>query len=137
MQPVVLIYHMNEQKASAISALCSTMKIRAAVVLPGQEMVPVGLLTGAEDPVNIVREAAKRAEKSKAAAMGELDEEMIVMSGFTEKTLRLFLDSIRQNGLPVSLKAVETDENRFWSGRMLSQELKKERQAIQGGRQRI
>lgn len=128
MEPVLLIYHMNPQKAAAMSSFCRFMKIRPVKVPVSEDMVPIGLLTGSEDPLKVIKEAEKRV---KVVSPHAIDEEMIIMAGFSESLFASFLAGIRQNGLGVDLKAVETDENRFWNGGMLLEELKKERQAFQ------
>lgn len=127
-EPVVLIYHMAPQRQAVLSGLCASMRIRPVTVPDSEGKVPIGLLTGQEDPVEVIREAQKRTER--VAKAGAIREEMIVMAGFDDNLFSSFLRRIRENGLAVSLKAVQTRENRFWNGEVLQEELKKERSAF-------
>ncbi|HCE73476.1 MAG TPA: hypothetical protein DEP67_03050, partial [Lachnospiraceae bacterium] len=63
---------------------------------------------------------------------GVIDEEMIIMAGFDDALLTSFLSTLREQGLVIALKAIETDENRYWNGEMLQDELKKERESFRG-----
>lgn len=128
-QPTLLIYHMTPQRMAALSAICVSMKVKPVAVSETETKVPIGLLTGSEEPMKVIREAEKRSGIS-IAGKG-IDEEMIIMAGFHEKLFGTFLSMLRQNGLLIGLKAVETEENRYWNGEMLQEELKKERKAFQ------
>ncbi len=133
-EAVLLIYHMDEARTAALKAVAETFGIRTVSVGDAEGSVPLGLLARAGDPMKIIRESALRSGRNgKTAAM---DEEMIVMAGFQEQTFRSFLSALKEAGLMIGLKAVLTDENRFWSGEMLQTELKAERSAIQAMKER-
>ena len=125
--PVLLIYHMQQPRQSALEAVCAAMKIRSVIVSDGDGRVPVGLLTRSENPIRVIREAERR-----GAHEGVIDEEMIIMAGFDDALLTSFLSTLREQGLVIALKAIETDENRYWNGEMLQEELKKERASFRG-----
>lgn len=46
-------------------------------------------------------------------------DEMLVMNGFDSADLNFFLNELRRTGHSVSLKAVVTDTNQFWSAHQL------------------
>ena len=125
--PVLLIYHMQQPRQAALEAVCAAMKIRPVIVGDGDGRVPVGLLTRSENPVRVIREAERRGFHE-----GMIDEEMIIMAGFDDALLTSFLSTLREQGLLIALKAIETDENRYWNGEMLQEELKKERASFRG-----
>ena len=125
--PVLLIYHMQQPRQAALEAVCAAMKIRPVIVSDGDGRVPVGLLTRSENPIRVIREAERRGFHE-----GMIDEEMIIMAGFDDALLTSFLSTLREQGLVIALKAIETDENRYWNGEMLQDELKKERESFRG-----
>ncbi len=125
--PVLLIYHMQQPRQAALEAVCAAMKIRPVIVSDGDGRVPVGLLTRSENPIRVIREAERR-----GTFEGVIDEEMIIMAGFDDALLTSFLSTLREQGLVIALKAIETDENRYWNGEMLQDELKKERESFRG-----
>ena len=127
-QPVLLIYHMDPSRQTALAAVCEALNIRARLADDSEGKVPIGLLTGSDNPLRVIKEAEKRT--GKGTKEYSIDEEMIIMSGFDENLLSSFLRTIREQGLAVGLKAVETVENRYWNGEMLQDELKKEREAF-------
>ena len=125
--PVLLIYHMQQPRQAALEAVCAAMKIRSVIVSDGDGRVPVGLLSRSENPIRVIREAERR-----GTFEGVIDEEMIIMAGFDDALLTSFLSTLREQGLVIALKAIETDENRYWNGEMLQDELKKERESFRG-----
>ena len=63
----------------------------------------------------------------------DLDDEMLVMYGFTEDRLDEFLARMRRARTGhVALKAVITPTNSSWNGHELYAELKKEHEALSG-----
>lgn len=128
-ETAVLIYHMEGPRKAALYSVCKALNIRPIPVPEDAGRVPAGLMMPGLDPVDIMREAQKRLAGSGPAP--EIDEEMIVMGGFSEKIFRQFLAALRETSLIIDLKAVMTDENKYWSGAMLQEELKKERAAFQ------
>ena len=121
----VLIYHMSEERMRMLKELCVSMGIRAAAVDRGMERATVGLLSGLVNPVKLTQGASGR--KKEIRGPQEIDEEMIVMAGFTEALFNDFLDRMKRIPLQIDLKAVQTETNLYWSGEMLQAELKRER----------
>ena len=122
----VLIYHMSEERMRMLKELCVSMGIRAAAVDRGMERAPVGLLSGLVNPVKLAQGASGRMNEIRGPQ--EIDEEMIVMAGFTEALFNDFLDRMKRIPLQIDLKAVQTETNLYWSGEMLQAELKRERE---------
>ena len=122
----VLIYHMKEDRMRRLKEVCSSMGIRAVPVDREAERAPVGLLSGMLDPVKLARSASGQRQENRGPK--EIDEEMIVMAGFTEQLFNSFLDRLKEKTLRIDLKAVQTETNLYWSGEMLQAELKRERE---------
>jgi len=131
-EATLLIYHMNPAREAMLSALCRAHKIKPVHIPDSQGKVPIGLLTGAADPMKVIYESGLRLSKQTAGQL--IDEEMIVMADFSESLFLSFLNELRQVSLRIDLKAVMTDENRYWNGEMLQKELKKERAAFLSAR---
>ena len=109
-----------------LKELCVSMGIRAAAVDRGMERAPVGLLSGLVNPVKLAQGASGRMKEIRGPQA--IDEEMIVMAGFTEALFNDFLDRMKRIPLQIDLKAVQTETNLYWSGEMLQAELKRERE---------
>lgn len=123
MQETLLAFGVNAEKMKKIRGLCLEMGIRPVEVPADQLQAPLGLLAGARGWMNPAMMAGQR-------EAGSMDEEMIVMAGFSQDLLELFLDRLRHAECSVSLKAVLTDQNAVWNGGMLQEELKQERAAF-------
>ena len=121
----LLIYHMEEARIQALEGLCEALGIQPVRVDETSHQAPVGLLTGTADPRKLMSSAAAQVPSA------PIDEEMIVMSDFTEKQFHALLDTLRESAFRIGLKAVETPVNMYWTGEMLQTELKNERQAYQ------
>lgn len=123
----LLIYQMDEVRMQAVEGLCAALNIEPIRVDGSSYGAPVGLLTGSTD----LRELSQGAGAAGQMSAQPLDEEMIVMSGFTQKQFNSLLAGLKESGLRIDLKAVETPTSRFWTGEMLQTELKQEREAFQ------
>ena len=120
MQPIVLLYNVEERRLRQIETLAACLGVRARLVPPGDYGRPVGALCGLEAD-----------DEGARGLWNDFSEEMLVMAFFTPETMRRFLDSFRQTGLPsVWLKAVLTETNRFWNSCALRTELLKEEAAF-------
>ena len=124
----LLIYHMDEARMQAVEGLCAALGIEPVRVEGSSYGAPVGLLSGSTDLRELSQGAGVMADPKSAQP---LDEEMIVMSGFTQKQFNSLLAGLKESGLRIDLKAVETPTSRFWTGEMLQTELKQEREAFQ------
>ncbi len=125
-QATVLIYHMNGNRLRQLESVCRRMNIRPLEIEPGMGTAPIGLLSGMLDPLKLMSAGGPSGREIRGPQ--PIDEEMIVMAGFNEKLFNSFLDRLKENGVRVSLKAVQTDTNLYWSGEMLQAELKRERE---------
>lgn len=121
-QETVLVYRMEESKFQKIRQICFSMGIKPVQVGEDQENAPIGLLAGARDWRNPLMAPGGEAES--------MTEEMFLMAGFSEKMMDEFLGRLRRMGVPVSLKAILTDQNAVWNGSQLQAELKLEREAF-------
>ena len=125
----LLIYQMEEARMQALEGLCEALAVQSIRVDRASHRAPIGLLSGTADPKGLSAGAAGMAGRGAAEA---IDEEMIVMSDFTQKQFYALLDGLKEISLKIGLKAVETPYNRYWTGEMLQAELKRERQAVRG-----
>lgn len=119
MQPTVLIYHMEPERQTGISNICRSLGIYPVIVSGSLHRKAIGFFC-----------ADAGSWQDETAGPAPIDEEMIVMCGFNEQLFNLFLDQLRQAGLRVDLKAVQTETNAHWSAEMLQAELKREREAF-------
>ena len=123
----LLIYHMDEVRTQALEGLCAALDIEPVRVDASSYGAPVGLLSGTADLKELSAGAGAMAGQM---SVQPVSEEMIVMSGFTEKQFNRLLDGLKETNLRIALKAVETPTSRYWTGEMLQSELKKEREAF-------
>lgn len=123
----LLIYQMDEVRMQAVEGLCAALNIEPVRVDGSSYGAPVGLLSGSTN----LQELSQGAGVAGQMSAQPLDEEMIVMSGFTQKQFNSLLAGLKESGLRIDLKAVETPTSRFWTGEMLQTELKQEREAFQ------
>ena len=124
MQPIVLLYNLAGQRLKQIELLAACLGVRARLVPPGDYGRPLGSLCGLPSDGGGAQ-----------GLWNEFGEEMLVMAFFTPETMRRFLDSFRQAGLPsVRLKAVLTETNRSWNSCALRAELLKEEAAFRAAK---
>lgn len=117
----VLIYHMEAWRQAALERLCLMMGIRAVPVPESMARCAIGVLSGVPD---------RALDLPYVKGPAPIDEEMIVMAGFTEDLFNAFLAELRKRALRIELKAVQTETNLKWSGEMLQAELKREREVF-------
>ncbi len=123
MTPTVLLYNFTSPRWSALFDLCAAQGVRAVRVAPGEQGKAIGALLGLPMPT--------RPQSGPGTVPGEL----MVLSGFSSRTLDAFLDAFPAAGVPsIPMKAVTTAQNLTWSGVELYGELWKERQAAGKGR---
>ncbi len=77
------------------------------------------------------------AESGEAGEKESFREEMMLMHALSRDTFQELLDTLRQNGQTVRLKAVVTDFNRKWTPARLCRELSAEDAAMRSRRQQI
>ena len=117
----VLLYNMNHEKARKLKMLMVRMGMRIRVVDKNDYAKPVGLLAGLKD---ITLE-------NPDAEVLDFDDEMIIMRGFTNSRLDLFLQGMRREGIgKINYKAILTPTNARWNSWQLYQEIKKEHEEM-------
>ncbi len=123
MTPTVLLYNFTSPRWEPLLDLCARQGVRAVRVPAGDQGKAIGALLGLPMPL--------RPQNGPGTVPGEL----MVLSGFSSKTLDAFLDAFPAAGVPsIPMKAVTTARNLTWSGVELYGELWKERQAAREGR---
>ena len=145
MAAVLLIYHMENGRRKILEGLCASMGVRSVFADAESSHVPIGVLSGSMEPNALWncgmterdstagdagQPAPSGREPDRARVHSTIEEEMIVMCGFTKAQFDAFLEMLRMAGLKIGLKAVETPANRSWTGEMLHRELSREREAI-------
>ena len=118
----LLIYQMDEARMQALEGLCAALDIEPVRVDASSYGAPVG--------ADLKELSAGAGAMAGQMSVQPVSEEMIVMSGFTEKQFNRLLDGLKETNLRIALKAVETPTSRYWTGEMLQSELKKEREAF-------
>ena len=114
----VLLYNVGDTEKRMKIKLCLFRQGLTCVDVPAESFGhPLGYLLGLE-----------------GFAPGEtgepFTEEMLIMHGLSGQQFSALLDSLRQQGVPVALKAVVTDSNVHWSSSRLHRELAAEHAAM-------
>lgn len=123
----LLMYQMEEPRMQAVEGICAAIGVEPVRVDASSHAVPVGLLSGTADMGKLSAYAPDMRKRGSAEA---IDEEMIVLSDFTQEQFHTLLDALKELSVRIALKAVETPFNQYWTGEMLQSELKKEREAF-------
>lgn len=123
LQETLLAFGVEEEKMGKIKGICMELGIKPLEITGEQTQAPLGLLAEARGWMNPAMMANRLENRP-------MDEEMIVMAGFSQELLELFLARLRGEGTGISLKAVLTDQNAVWNAGMLQAELKQERAAF-------
>ena len=114
----VLLYQIKETKTAALlKPVLLKLGIRVRIVEPEQYLQSIGFLAGNK----------AFAESPEAYDGAGFDEPMMVMVGFSERKLDLFLTEMRRKKVPpIALKAIVTTQNQAWNSLQLYRELKEE-----------
>lgn len=111
----ILLFHVGKEKSGKINTLCRRLNIQTITVPKARYNNALGTL------LNIGNFAAKESPAEEFAM------EMMVFSGLTSEELDIFLQEYKNAGItPISLKAIVTPTNVFWSASRLYNELAKE-----------
>lgn len=121
-KPTILYYdNGQEEKRKSIEKSITHMGIHFIPVTPTHFLQTVGHLA------KIKGFPAKK--KPPLENLPEITEDILILCHFTEEKLDEFLDSMKKGRIPrVSLKAVLTAQNCFWTFAQLFQELTEERE---------
>ena len=113
---MVLLYNVrNKPFTPKLKSILLRLGIKIKVVAPNEFSVPIGTLIG-----------TTAASSSPTAEDCSFSDEMIVMVGFTNARLDLFLKALRKDGILIPLKAILTPQNSTWNALELRNELAKE-----------
>lgn len=118
MKPVVLLFHITGKKLSSVSLSAARFGIKAIAVPENRMGLSLGELLSGTDTV---------------CPGAPFEEELLVLCHVPSQFMNLFLQDLRRQGAPVSLKAVLTETNQSWCPKELARELAAERDAIQKG----
>lgn len=123
MKPTLLCYNLTGERGRKIRFAAMGLGIKLRNVDETEYRQPLAALCG-------LTEAGKD-----IAPEGQVAEEMLVMAGFPDGLVSLFLQAFRKMKLPpVQLKAILTDTNAEWNSVRLHQELCAEREAFLQGK---
>lgn len=124
---LVLLYGLaGKEKLNKIRFLLFKLGIDAREVSPAELDAPLGALAGL--PGSCLD--AAQAEGTSEAPADDPIGEMLVMCGLSSVQFHALLDGLRQERVPVALKAVLTETNAAWSSRRLHRELLAEHAAL-------
>ena len=116
----VLVFHMERAKEKQIRLLCRRLNIEVVKVVARDYQQKLGSLAGI---VGFAKEPVTDGV--------ELDGEMMIFSGMDSAAMDRFLAEYRKNGIePVSLKAVITPHNIFWTAEEVYRELEREHASL-------
>lgn len=136
---IVLLYHIeDEEKAKRLKRVLLLMGVKIRMVSPEQYHLPIkDLINGQsgeitkEETANLM-DCVKIQDTDGAENEKEsIQEEMMVMYGFSGNRLDELLNALRKNQARINLKAILTETNKEWSSYVLYQELKKEHEMMQ------
>lgn len=136
---IVLLYHIeDEEKAKRLKRVLLLMGVKIRMVSPEQYHLPIkDLINGQsgeitkEETANLM-DCVKTQDTDGAENEKEsIQEEMMVMYGFSGNRLDELLNALRKNQARINLKAILTETNKEWSSYVLYQELKKEHEMMQ------
>lgn len=122
----VLLYQIKGTKTAALlKPVLLKLGIRVRIVEPEQYLQSIGFLAGNK----------AFAESPEAYDGAGFDEPMMVMAGFSERKLDLFLTEMRRKKVPlIALKAIVTTQNQAWNSLQLYEELKAEHEKMKSYR---
>ena len=119
----VYFYNLNSAKGRQIRMLCLTLGLKIRVVDKAQYEEAIGAIAGVPGY-----------EPKGGSYEGQgFDDEMLILKGFSERTLDTFLQGFRKMKIqPVALKAILTEANCGWNSIELHDELVKEHESMHG-----
>ena len=120
-QSKILLFNMNKDRQLSIEKLCRSLSIKTSYIKPAFYSQSLGYLAGIQG-----------FPRSASSYNGPgLETEMLIFSGMDSELTDRFLQAFKDNGLPpVSLKAIVTPANIFWTPIKLYTELTKEHTSL-------
>lgn len=142
-----VLYYMPEGTThmARIKGVLVQMGIRIKNLTPGRCEKKIGLLAGLdgfeEDPTEVSDESStinsgseRKAVEGQQASVTDIQEELMVLCGFTDRRLDELLQRLRKAGVPRTvLKAVVTESNAQWTVYELYGHLVEERRQMEQG----
>lgn len=121
MKPTILLFNFSDKpRLDKIIRAILPLKIKIKKVDKEDYMQPIGSLIGIKSIDSIE-------EKYDGP---ELNDEMLLLSDMTDPQLNQLLQSLRKAGVSINLKAVLTENNKYWNTLQLYEELKLENEAL-------
>ena len=116
-QSIILLFNMNKDRQRSVERLCRSLSIKTSHVKTSLYSQSLGYLAGIQGfPRN-----------PSVYSGNELESEMLIFSGMDSELTDQFLTAFKEANLPpISLKAIVTPTNIFWTPIKLYQELMKE-----------
>lgn len=121
MKPTILLFNITDKtKYANILKVAMPLKVRIKKVDIEDYLQPIGYLAGK-------KEIASVPEKYEGT---EFDEEMLLISDFTDTMLNQLLNALRKSAVRINFKAVMTQTNEKWNPIQLYEELSKEHEQL-------
>lgn len=122
MKPTLLCYNLTGERGRKIRFAAMGLSIKLRSVEENEYHQPLSVLCGLEEAGEPI------------PPEGMFSEEMLVMAGFPNGLVSLFLQAFKKMKLqPVLLKAILTETNKDWNSVQLHEELQAERAAVLQG----
>lgn len=118
----LLLYNIEKRKSIEIKNICRKLNVSYRDVDKSEYDYNLEYI------LNLSDNDEKRAGES-------FEEEMLLMAGFNEGILNIFLTLLRKKKAAVALKAVLTETNRHFTSCELFKEISAEHKAMQSGEQ--
>ncbi len=131
MREMVLYYSpVPAPHVAKLKGVLVRMGVRIKNIQPEQVMQQVGYLAG----VDGYQEAETPEIPEQPEVIPVMDNEMMVMRGFSSRRMDELLLNLRKAGVPkIALKAVVTESNCGWTFYHLYEEIKEEHERMSGG----
>lgn len=121
MKPTILVFNFAD-KTRYNRFIKAVLPLKAKIKKVGREdyLQPIGYLVGKKD-IDPVEEKYEGPE---------LDDEMLLISDFTDMKLNQLLLSLKKSAVRINLKAVLTQNNQKWNPVQLYEQLAKEHEQL-------
>lgn len=121
MIPTILLFNITDKtRYSNILKAAMPLKVKIKKVDKEDYLQPIGYLAGKKETTAV-------SEKYEGP---ELDDEMLLISDFTDTKLNQLLLALRKSSVRINFKAVLTQTNEKWNAIELFEELRKEHEQL-------
>lgn len=121
MKPTILLFNITDKtKYANILKAAMPLKVRIKKVDIEDYLQPIGYLAGKKE----IDSVPEKYEGS------EFDDEMLLISDFTDTMLNQLLNTLRKSAVRINFKAVLTETNKKWNPIQLYEELGKEHEQL-------